>query len=135
LTAIDAWCAVAGITRGPLFLPVGGGPKRQAIAHATNPKNTPAPPPQLTPEQIGRILSKHAERANIHGAARITGHSARVGSAIDLIEAGFSVTEVMFAGGWKSPRMVLHYAKRAKAGLNAMAQFRAREEEMSGDES
>lgn len=125
--AIDAWCQIQLITNGPIFLPIGGRPKRLSVEHKKNPTMTAAPPPQLSADQISRILRRHAQRAGIDNAARITGHSARVGSAVDLIENGHSVTAAAFAGGWKSERIVLHYAKRARAGVNAMAELRAKQ--------
>ncbi len=133
--SIDAWCKTAGIKQGPVFLPIGGRPKRQAVAHQNHPTTTAPPPPNLTPEQIARILRRHAQRAGIDNAARITGHSARVGSAIDLIEHGHSVTAAAFAGGWKSERMVLQYAKRARAGVNAMADLRLQQAKETAEEN
>ncbi|ASK94691.1 tyrosine-type recombinase/integrase [Xanthomonas campestris pv. trichodesmae] len=113
---IDAWCANVGIQRGYLFIPVGKG------------RTFTAPPPKerkpLGAVQVARILRRRAERAGVPDAGLLTGHSGRVGSAVEMLEAGFSVTEVQFAGGWKSPRMVLHYGKQALAGRNAMAKLR-----------
>lgn len=133
-TAIDKWCAVAGINEGPIFLPIGGRPKQPAKADHRNKINVPPPPPQLRPDQIALILRRRAKRAGITTAKRITGHSARVGSCIELIEAGHSPTAVAFAGGWKGERMVLHYAKRALAGESAMAQYRDAQEKKSKTE-
>lgn len=115
-TRIDRWCATAGIKRGYLFIPVGKG------------RSFTAPPAKerkpLGAIQIARILRRRAVRAGVPGGALLTGHSGRVGSAVEMLEAGFSVPEVQFAGGWKSPRMVLHYGKQALAGRNAMAKLR-----------
>lgn len=110
---LDAWCAAAGIQSGFLFLPIGGRPKAD-----------PSAPPHLRPAEVAKIFRRRAKRANLGQAANVSGHSARVGSTVDLIEQGFSTTDAQFAGGWKSERMVLKYAKRAKAGKNAMAQMR-----------
>lgn len=90
--------------------------------------SSPAPPLKerkpLGAVQVARILRRRAVRAGVPEGVLLTGHSGRVGSAIELLEAGFSVTDVQFAGGWKSPRMVLHYGKRAMPGRNAMAKLR-----------
>lgn len=118
---IDAWCACAGIDEGYLFIPVGKG------------RTFTAPPADerkpLGAVQVARILRRRAERADVKNWKKISGHSGRVGSAIEMLEGGASVPEVQFAGGWKSPRMVLHYGKRAQAGRNAMAQLRAAQSE------
>lgn len=113
---VDAWCKAAGIERGRLFIPVGKG----NTFKAPSPKNRKS----LGPVQVARILRRRAVRAGVPEAKFMTGHSGRVGSAIEMIEADLSVNEVQFAGGWKSPRMVLHYGKQALAGRNAMAKLR-----------
>lgn len=113
---IDAWCNIAGIERGHLFIPVGKG------------KTFMAPPSKerkpLGAVQVARIMRRRAMRAGVPDWEKISGHSGRVGSCIEMLEAGASVTEVQFAGGWKSSRMVLHYGKQALAGSNAMAKLR-----------
>ncbi len=113
---IDAWCAAAGIESGYLFLPVGRSSTFQL------------PPPDarkpLGAIQVARIFRRRAVRAGVPDGHQFTGHSARVGSAIELLEAGFSVTDVQYAGGWNDPDQVLHYGKTALAGQNAMAKLR-----------
>ncbi len=49
-----------------------------------------------------------AERAGI-GASLISGHSARVGLAQDMVACG---AELPQAGRWKSPTMPARYAER-----------------------
>ena len=124
---IDAWCDRAGIQRGYLFIPVGKG-------HAFT-----APPPKerkpLGAVQVARILRRRAVRAGVPGGVLLTGHSGRVGSAIEMLEAGATIPEVQFAGGWKSPRMVLHYGKQALAGRNAMAKLREAQSKPVQEES
>lgn len=134
--AITTWCRKAGIAAGYVFLPIGGRPKRvpkKPVKDTTDQVEVELPPAHINPDQIARILRRRAARANIE--RRITGHSARVGSAIDLVEAGFSLSETAYAGGWQSERMVTHYAKRAKAGTNAMAKLRAKHSAESGNSS
>jgi len=114
---IDRWCATAGITTGYLFLPLGGRPKS-----SQGPEGRPA---HLRPAEVAKIFRRRACRAGLPGGLKMSGHSTRVGSAIDLLEGGASVTEAQFAGGWKTERMVQHYGKRALSGNNAMAKLRA----------
>lgn len=124
---IDTWCASAGIERGYLFIPVGKG------------REFTAPPAKerkpLGAVQVARILRRRAVRAGVPDGVLLTGHSGRVGSAVEMLEAGFSVPEVQFAGGWKSPRMVLHYGKQALAGRNAMAKLREAQSKPNAEES
>lgn len=116
---VDAWCAAASITGGYLFLPVGN---RRTLKGET-------PPKAIAPAEIARIIRRRAVQAGIDVGHRMSGHSGRVGSAIELIENGAALTAIQFAGGWKSQRMVQHYGKRALAGQNAMADLRATQEQ------
>ena len=119
---IDRWCSTAKITSGYVFLPLGGRPKKA-------PENPEAPPPShLRPREVATILRRRAQQAGIKHAERISGHSARVGSTIDMLEGGFSTKEAQYAGGWQTERMVMQYGKQARAGRNAMAQLRARQQ-------
>jgi len=63
-----------------------------------------------------------AERAGID-ATLISGHSARVGMAQDLVAHGAELAAVMQAGRWKSPTMPARYAERLSAGRGAVAQY------------
>lgn len=115
---IDRWCQAADITRGHLFLAIG--------------RNRKLPPSEgdrkhLAPSEVARIIRRRAVQANLPHAHRMTGHSGRVGSAVELIENGATPLEVQFSGGWKSQRMVLHYGKRAMAGRNAMSDLRKKQ--------
>lgn len=71
-----------------------------------------------------RVLKARAQPAGVEG--RISGHSARVGSAQDLAAAGAELTELMNAGRWQSPAMPAHYAQGqlALAGRGAVARLR-----------
>jgi len=114
---IDSWCTAAGIEAGPIFRPQGGRPKRDAQQR----------PPQLEPAEVGRILKRRAKRARVVAEdGPVSGHSTRVGSAVELIENDASILQVMHAGGWKSSKQAEKYGKKALAGRNAMAGLRAK---------
>ncbi|EKR4920332.1 tyrosine-type recombinase/integrase [Escherichia coli] len=49
-----------------------------------------------------------------------TGHSARVGAAVDMAERGVSLPEIMREGGWRKPETVLRYIRRKEAFSSAM---------------
>ena len=72
-------------------------------------------------QSIARRLTAAARAAGIAG--RITGHSGRVGLASELTARGASTTETMLAGGWKTARMVAHYAAGATAEPGAVAKY------------
>jgi integrase len=107
--ALRAWLAAAGITEGLVFRAVlKGGRVGGAIE----------------PGEVVRVFKKLAERAGIDPAS-ISGHSARVGMAQDLVGHGAELAAVMQAGRWKSPTMPARYAERQSAGRGAVAQFYA----------
>lgn len=115
---IDRWCQAAGISRGYLFLAIGRNRKLAPIESDRRPLAAP---------EVARIIRRRAVQADLPHAHRMTGHSGRVGSAVELIENGATPIEVQFSGGWKSQRMVLHYGKRAMAGRNAMSDLRKKQ--------
>ncbi|UXF74616.1 tyrosine-type recombinase/integrase (plasmid) [Stenotrophomonas maltophilia] len=117
-----AWCRCAGIEREEdhLFLPVGR--RKQFVRPDTG--------QPMLPVQVARILERVARRAGV--GVRFTGHSARVGSAVEMTEGGASVRAIMDAGGWEAERMVLQYTKQSRAGQNAMADLR-RKQKRSGE--
>jgi hypothetical protein len=45
--------------------------------------------------------------------AEVSGHSTRVGAAQDLAELDIDLAAITQAGGWKSTRMPLQYAKKS----------------------
>lgn len=57
--------------------------------------------------------------------ARISGHSARVGMAQDLVADGAGLPEVMQAGRWQSAAMVARYTARQAATRGAVAKWHA----------
>jgi site-specific recombinase XerD len=110
---VRAWQAAAGIVEGPLFRPVGGRPKLAGDAS-----------PALLPQEVARIFRRRAKAAGLEGAAAISGHSARIGTANDLAEHGASSTQIQQAGGWMTERMVTYYTRKSLAGTGAMAALR-----------
>ena len=69
-----------------------------------------------------RRLTAAASAAGIEG--RITGHSGRVGLAVELTRRGAPEQATAKAGGWKSSRMVAaHYAAAVAAEQGAVATY------------
>lgn len=112
---IDRWAVAAGITHGFLFPPIGR--KNREGAGVPNAK-------PLRAEEVAKIFRKRAIAAGLPNGFAISGHSTRVGSAVELIEGGASISDVQFSGGWQSERMVLRYGKKARVGQGAMAALR-----------
>ena len=100
------WLKAAKIDDGPVFRPVN---------KAGVPGDT-----ALQGGEVSRILKRLAARAGLDPAA-ISGHSARVGMAQDLVAGGADLAAVMQAGRWKSPTMPARYAERLLAKRGAVA--------------
>ena len=114
--AVRRWVEAAGITDGPLFRSV----------HVTGRVGRALHPQKIT--EIFRKLAAGAapalRRLGVE-PSRISGHSARVGMAQDLLAAGFELGAIMQAGRWASPAMVARYTEALAAEDGAVAQFHA----------
>ena len=74
---------------------------------------------------IFRIFKAMAANAGLSEdvVAKLSGHSTRAGAAQDMVAAGLEVTEVMQAGGWKTPVMVARYSEHLQARRGAAAKL------------
>ncbi|WP_404880556.1 tyrosine-type recombinase/integrase [Klebsiella pneumoniae] len=52
-----------------------------------------------------------------------TGHSVRVGGAIELFKAGYSLEKITEMGNWSDPKMVFRYIRGYLASEKAMVSF------------
>ena len=68
--------------------------------------------PQLRPGSVSAILNHLLSKTSLadHGA-RFSGHSFRVGAAIDLVESGASLEKIMLRGGWRSSDSAMNYLR------------------------
>jgi site-specific recombinase XerD len=105
-TQLRCWLKAAKIDDGPVFRPVN---KAGVVGDAP-----------LQGGEVSRILKRLAARAGLDPAT-ISGHSARVGMAQDLVAGGADLAAVMQAGRWKSPTMPARYAERLLAERGAVA--------------
>ncbi|WP_111977274.1 tyrosine-type recombinase/integrase [Algibacillus agarilyticus] len=65
-----------------------------------------------------KLISK---KLNLTTAQSLTTHSARVGAAIAMAEAGEDVIAIMRSGGWKSQEMVARYTEQTRVQQGGMA--------------
>jgi integrase len=105
-----AWLAASGVIEGPLFRSVG---KAGEIRGA------------LDAGDVARIFKRMALAAGISAAeaARVSGHSSRVGAAQDMVRYGVELPAVMQAGGWRTPEMVARYTRRLDARRSGAAKL------------
>jgi integrase len=107
---LRAWINAAGTDTGPLFRGVLKGGR---VAGA------------LDAGDVARIFKAMAGKAGLtaEDAARISGHSTRVGASQDMIRYGAELPAVMQAGRWKTPEMVARYTRRLTARRSAAVQI------------
>jgi site-specific recombinase XerD len=106
-TALETYLTAAKIPAGRLFRPVIAG---REIGEG------------LQAKAIARRFKLLAARAGLE-AARISGHSTRIGMTLDLVADGQSIAAIQLAGGWRSPAMPAHYARQLLPELGAVARY------------
>ena len=65
----------------------------------------------LSPSHINLRLKELADEINIQPSTDLSGHSFRVGAAIDLLEIGESLEKIMLRGGWQSEATAIKYLR------------------------
>ena len=110
VSLVHAWLETGGITEGRLFRSVGKGGRIGERLH---------------PGQVPRIFKGMARKAGLPEAVveGLSGHSARVGAAQDMIAAGIELPAILQAGRWKSTAMVNRYGERLLARRSGAAQL------------
>lgn len=71
--------------------------------------------PTMRPSSINLRLKVLQRAAKLNQHAELSGHSFRVGGAIDLLEAGESLEKIMLRGGWKSESKAMRYLRNWRA--------------------
>ena len=107
---VRVWLDRAGIGEGMLFCSVRKGGR---IGNRLNPCEVP------------RIFKAMAREAGLPEAVveGLSGHSARVGAAQDMVAAGIELPSILQAGRWKSTAMVNRYGERLLARRSGAAQL------------
>jgi integrase len=105
---IQEWVTQAGIKEGPLFVRVLGPSSVGAV---------------LTAQNVTAVLRKVGQWIGLakEDWEKISGHSARVGAAQDLLALNIDLSSVMQAGRWRDTRMPMRYGEKVLAGRGAMA--------------
>ena len=65
----------------------------------------------LAPSSVNRILQDIQYRARVQTEYPLSGHSFRVGGALDLLMQGTPMEKIMLRGGWKSESTVIRYLR------------------------
>ena len=104
------WLGRAGLAGGRLFRSVSKG---GAVGE------------NLHPSQVPRIFKAMARTAGLPPDVvdGLSGHSARVGAAQDMIAAGIEMPAILQAGRWRTAAMVTRYGERLLPGRSGAAQL------------
>ena len=66
---------------------------------------------RLHPSRLNATLAELQLRAELTDIGKLTGHSFRVGAALDMLVRGVPVQKIMLRGGWKSRSVTLDYLR------------------------
>jgi integrase len=105
---LKEWLGQAGIKEGAIFVRVRGS---ASVGES------------LTAQNVTAILRKVGQWIGLEREEweRISGHSARVGAAQDLLALNIDLSSVMQAGRWRDTRMPMRYGEKVLASRGAMA--------------
>jgi integrase len=105
---LASWLQASMLKAGPLFARVVG---RNGVGDA------------LTAQILTAVFRKAGTWIGLPAEElrRISGHSARVGAAQDLLALNMDLPSVMQAGRWKDTRMPMRYGEKVLASRGAMA--------------
>jgi len=65
----------------------------------------------LDPAALNKILKFLQRKTKLHNIGELSGHSFRVGAAVDLLDRGVPLERIMLRGGWKSENTALRYLR------------------------
>ena len=65
----------------------------------------------LIPASISQILKSLQKQAGLNQMGELSGHSFRVGAAIDLLNKNIPLEKIMLRGGWKSEASAMRYLR------------------------
>ena len=65
----------------------------------------------LEPSSINTQLKRLQRKAKVNDIGELSGHSFRVGAALDMLERGTPLERIMLRGGWKSESTAMRYLR------------------------
>ncbi|ATX81995.1 Site-specific recombinase XerD [Mariprofundus ferrinatatus] len=65
----------------------------------------------LSPSSISKLLKEIQQQAFQHIERELSGHSFRVGAALDLLNDGYGLEKIMLRGGWRTESTALRYLR------------------------
>ena len=101
MIVIDQWLKQTGLTEGTIIRNI-----RRYERLGT----------KLRPESVSRIIKRLAKTSGLPAEIvnGLSGHSARVGAAQDMLAEGKTLIQIMHRGGWRKPETVYRYIEHAE---------------------
>jgi integrase len=65
--------------------------------------------PSFTPASVNHILKRLQKKSNLDQIGELSGHSFRVGTALDLLDKNIPLEKIMLRGGWESETSAMRY--------------------------
>jgi integrase len=65
----------------------------------------------MEPATINKTLKVLQRKAKLNDIGELSGHSFRVGAALDMLERGVPLEKIMLRGGWKSESTAMRYLR------------------------
>ena len=65
----------------------------------------------MEPATINKTLKVLQRKAKLNVIGELSGHSFRVGAALDMLERGVPLEKIMLRGGWKSESTAMRYLR------------------------
>ena len=65
--------------------------------------------PNIVIDKINHILKSLQKQAGLNQIGELSGHSFRVGAALDLLSKNIPLEKIMLRGGWKSETSAMRY--------------------------
>lgn len=80
---------------------------------------------RLDGQSVSLVLKKLGAAAGLSSEmiAGLSGHSFRVGAALDMAENGIDMIPIMHSGGWKTPAMVARYTQQITTANTGIAKL------------
>lgn len=113
------WLAISGLDAHPDAMVFG--PVRHNNTAGVSESPMSAPATEKIFKDAWDLLGKQVEAGNKGRYTKWSGHSARVGAAIDMAERDATMTQIMQEGTWRDPQTVMRYLRRSESQKGKMS--------------
>lgn len=113
------WLAISGLSDHPEAVVFG--PVRHNNTAGVSEKPMSAPATEKIFKDAWDLLGKDPVPDNKGRYTKWSGHSARVGAAMDMAERDATMTQIMQEGTWRDPKTVMRYLRRSESQKGRMS--------------